>query len=94
MLMVTRRTHAVFCRRVACATSKGPGSVVRFWGHSCAHYTVPNDTDHTRVSIDFRVIRDKKRLYKETYDMSHRRDGLMRFADGAYFESMRVFRSV
>jgi hypothetical protein len=52
--------------------------------------TVPNDTDHTQVSIDFMVIPDKKRLYMEAYDKSHRRDGLMRFADGAYFESMRV----
>ena len=64
--------------------------MIRFWGHSCSHYTVPNDTDHTRVSIDFRVIPDKNRLYRELYDKSHRRDGLMRFADGAYFESMRV----
>ena len=66
------------------------GEVIRFWGHSCAHFTVPNDTDHTRVSIDFRIIPDKNRLYRETYEKSHRSDGLMRFADGAYFETMLV----
>jgi hypothetical protein len=50
---------------------------------------VPNDTDHTRVSIDFRVI-SCKALYSEAYANSHRRDGLLRFANGAYFETMRV----
>ena len=32
------------------------GEAVRFWGNQCLHYTVPNDTDCTRVSFDFRVI--------------------------------------
>ena len=61
-----------------------PGECMRFWGHQCSHYTVPNETSHTRVSIDFRVIpwRD---LYRESYPRSHRSDGLQRFADGAYF---------
>lgn len=34
----------------------GCGDVARFWGYSCRHYTVPNTTDATRVSFDFRVI--------------------------------------
>ena len=32
------------------------GEAVRFWGNQCTHFTVPNSTDHTRVSFDFRVI--------------------------------------
>jgi hypothetical protein len=32
------------------------GQMARFWGYACKHYTVPNDSDHTRVSFDFRVI--------------------------------------
>ena len=34
----------------------GPGQVVRWYGNRCRHYTCDNDTDGTRVSIDFRVI--------------------------------------
>ena len=34
----------------------GNGQCIRFWGNQCQHYTLPNDTDVTRVSIDFRVI--------------------------------------
>jgi hypothetical protein len=33
-----------------------PGFGVRFNGHHCRHFTVPNSTDRTRVSIDFRVV--------------------------------------
>ena len=32
------------------------GEGMRFNGNECRHFTVPNDTDVTRVSIDFRVI--------------------------------------
>jgi len=32
------------------------GHVFRFWGNQCEHYTVPNATENTRVSFDFRVI--------------------------------------
>jgi hypothetical protein len=48
---------------------------------------VPNDTGHTRVSLDFRVV-PARGLYRAHYPNSHRRDGLMRFGEGAYFEAM------
>ena len=35
------------------------GHAVRFWGNRCRHYTVPNDSDQTRVSFDFRVIPER-----------------------------------
>eukprot|EP00747_Dinoflagellata_sp_TGD_P194011 gnl/TRDRNA2_/TRDRNA2_60934_c0_seq1.p1 gnl/TRDRNA2_/TRDRNA2_60934_c0~~gnl/TRDRNA2_/TRDRNA2_60934_c0_seq1.p1 ORF type:complete len:273 (-),score=21.54 gnl/TRDRNA2_/TRDRNA2_60934_c0_seq1:241-1059(-) len=35
----------------------GEGKVVRFYGNQVWHYGLPNDTDSTRVSFDFRVIR-------------------------------------
>lgn len=31
------------------------GEMVRFWGTSCFHKAPPNETDFTRVSLDFRV---------------------------------------
>ena len=33
-----------------------PGQGARFNGQQCRHYTVPNRTEHTRVSIDFRAV--------------------------------------
>jgi hypothetical protein len=33
-----------------------PGQVVRFYGNQCEHYTMPNEEDVTRVSLDFRVV--------------------------------------
>ena len=32
------------------------GQCQRFWGAMCTHYTLANDTEITRVSIDFRVV--------------------------------------
>ena len=32
------------------------GQAMRFDGHDCRHYTVQNETDSCRVSIDFRVV--------------------------------------
>jgi len=68
--------------------TKGPGEAVRFWGGQCAHYTVANDTAVTRVSIDFRVIPQPSKFYHERYEKSHRRDGLIRFGEGAFFQRM------
>ena len=34
-----------------------PGVAVRFYGNQCLHFTKSNDTDLTRVSFDFRVVR-------------------------------------
>ncbi len=33
-----------------------PGSVKRFWGSCCLHFTSENTTDASRVSLDFRVL--------------------------------------
>ena len=32
------------------------GQAVRFWGNQCEHFTIANDTDVTRISLDIRVI--------------------------------------
>jgi len=36
------------------------GRLVRFYGNQVWHYTTPNETDCTRVSVDFRVIREQE----------------------------------
>lgn len=33
------------------------GQAVRFYGNQCMHFTKDNDTDGSRVSLDFRVVR-------------------------------------
>lgn len=33
-----------------------PGEGFRFYGNQCEHYTCPNTTEHTRISLDFRVV--------------------------------------
>ena len=48
--------------------------------------TVPNETDATRGSIDFRVV--PRALYCERYSQSHRSDGMPRFAPGGFFAVM------
>ena len=64
-----------------------PGQAMLFWGHQCEHYTVPNTTDSTRVSLDFRVI-PEERLYCDEYLNSHRRDGLPRFGLGGFYGAL------
>ena len=34
-----------------------PGMAVRFYGNQCLHFTKANNTEYTRVSFDFRVVR-------------------------------------
>jgi hypothetical protein len=33
------------------------GTAVLFWGNQCEHYSVANDTNTTRLSLDLRVVR-------------------------------------
>ena len=68
------------------ALELSPGEGVRFWGHSCEHYTLPNETDETRLSFDFRVV--PPGLFREHYPNSHRRDGTPRFAAGGFFDKL------
>ena len=60
------------------------GEVMRFYGNRCRHYTNPNDTDTTRVSIDFRVV--PRSYYQTVYKDCLRLDGQPRFSLGAYYD--------
>ena len=62
----------------------GVGECVLFWGNQCLHYTLPNDTDTTRVSIDFRVV--PRSYYQTVYKDCLRLDGQPRFSLGAYYD--------
>ena len=63
------------------------GEMVQFWGNQCLHYTLPNDTPHSRLTIDFRVI--PLQHYMESYPNSHsQKTGQPRFGKDAYFAVM------
>jgi hypothetical protein len=55
---------------------EGPGTCIRFWGSQCEHFTKPNDTSVTRVSLDFRAI--PEHLFIDNYKspISHRGQGM------------------
>ena len=58
------RTYAANTLHVETAPGRGdfspvelsPGQCLRFNGSECEHFTLPNSTDDTRTSLDFRVI--------------------------------------
>jgi hypothetical protein len=62
------------------------GTLIQFWGHQCEHFTTPNETGRTRLSIDFRVI--PREQYCSRYPHSHKKDGSERFALGGFFGVM------
>jgi len=62
------------------------GTLIQFWGHQCEHFTQPNETGRTRLSIDFRVI--PRAQYCSRYPRSHKKDGSERFALGGFFGAM------
>ena len=55
-----------------------PGQVCRFYGNKCRHFTKPNTSDSTRVSMDLRVISRASGGYREN----------PRFRLGEYFEQL------
>ena len=62
------------------------GQMLRFHGHQCDHFTLPNDTPHTRLSLDFRVV--PQRHFLERYENSHHPNGRPRFGCGAFFAEL------
>jgi hypothetical protein len=56
------------------------GTAVMFWGNQCEHYSTPNQTNTTRVSLDFRVIRGD--LFVQEYIAPTDKRGFARFKLG------------
>ena len=59
------------------------GELLRFYGHQCDHYSVPNESGATRLSLDFRVV--PRSHFLERYPGSHMRDGSARFGCPGFF---------
>ena len=63
------------------------GEVARFYGNRCTHFTVPNDTQHTRITLDFRAVPGC--LFQRDYKLSRDRMGRQMFAVGGYYAECR-----
>lgn len=61
------------------------GQVARFWGNQCLHETLLNETSITRVSFDFRVVRDDD--FDNDALIGRRPDGSQRFHLGGYYRA-------
>ena len=63
------------------------GTLHRFHGHQCFHYTRPNDTPATRVSLDFRVVPGP--CYEDDWAASRAPTGAQSFFLGGYYAKAR-----
>ena len=59
----------------------------RFFGHELYHYTLPNDTETTRVSLDFRVVPGPE--FDNDWPGSRARNGQQAFFVGGYYALAR-----
>mmetsp|Transcript_29018 Transcript_29018/g.34486 ORF Transcript_29018/g.34486 Transcript_29018/m.34486 type:complete len:108 (+) Transcript_29018:608-931(+) len=71
-------------RTVATPLEGDFGMMHRFYGNELFHFTVPNDTEVTRVSLDFRVVPGP--LYDDDYPGSRNEvNGKQAFFLGGYY---------
>ena len=59
------------------------GDLLRFYGNQCDHYSLPNETGVTRLSLDFRIVRRSD--FVSDYPGSVMSDGKPRFGEGGFF---------
>ncbi|KAJ9440362.1 Streptomycin biosynthesis protein StrG [Diplonema papillatum] len=68
------------------------GQAVRFYGNGCDHFTVPNTTDTTRVSLDLRVLRARE-YYQHVEPPNCQVPGNAQFIVGRYYTTLRMDES-
>ena len=69
------------------------GSILRFWGALCIHFTIENCTNETRASLDFRVIPDAS-LFDVEHDQFTRTLGYYATAERVDGEWKRLEKSL
>mmetsp|Transcript_15852 Transcript_15852/g.31861 ORF Transcript_15852/g.31861 Transcript_15852/m.31861 type:complete len:86 (-) Transcript_15852:8-265(-) len=62
------------------------GEVLQFYGHQCDHFSLPNTTSVTRLSLDFRVV--PRSRFLERYEGSHTGSGAPRFGLDGFFDAL------
>lgn len=78
-------TNSLFCESRPGAGDFVPfsakyGEIIKFYGNRCHHFTVANETERTRVSIDIRVV--PRRFYTDEWRTER---GKVPFRLGAYY---------
>jgi hypothetical protein len=66
---------------------RGEGQIARFYGNRCIHFTVPNDTPHTRITLDFRAVPGI--LFDNDSKLSRDKFGGQMFSNGGYYSECR-----
>ena len=75
-------------------TTKGC-EVVRFYGNILEHFTTPNNTDTTRISVDMRIIRGRE-YWSETGELLNQGGHIgnikseVQFQIGRYYSTLRL----
>ena len=62
------------------------GQLLQFYGHQCDHFSLPNATGVTRLSLDFRVV--PRSAFLERYEGSHMGNDSPRFGLGGFFAAL------
>lgn len=70
------------------------GQYCRFYGNKCRHFSYPNDTGKTRISIDFRALSDLTGPHDPTFDSGVPRGSKARydkcFDIGGYYDIIDI----
>lgn len=59
------------------------GQICKFYGNRCRHFTYPNNSNSTRVSLDFRVVSAASGGHDRDFDRGVRRGSKANF-DNAF----------
>ena len=89
-------TNSLYCESAPDAADYAPfetegAELVRFYGNACDHFTVPNESDTTRVGLDLRVIRGVD-YYNTALETGHAGNPkpLQQFIVGRYYTKIRL----
>eukprot|EP00754_Rhynchopus_humris_P022444 Rhum_TRINITY_DN14792_c14_g1::Rhum_TRINITY_DN14792_c14_g1_i1::g.117989::m.117989 len=89
-------TNSLYCESAPDAADYAPfetrgAELVRFYGNACDHFTVPNESDTTRVGLDLRVIRGED-YYNAALETGHAGNPkpLQQFVVGRYYTKVRL----
>lgn len=70
------------------------GEYCRFYGNLCRHRTVPNNSNHTRVSLDFRVVSEASGGHDPLFRKGIRRGSKSKFQTafdiGGFYDEMII----
>lgn len=74
------------------------GEYLRFYGNLCRHFTKPNDTSQTRISLDFRAVSSLSGTHNPDFDRGVNRGSKAKYEKcfdvGGYYSEVTVENSL